>query len=137
MTNPVTKWELQEFSLEFDIGKLMENFFNLRSFSTFGVIHTHHIQAFSFQTDAINALTGANHGPFNWPEGFPVGVTPLVFITTNSGAGVSGWLTHTAFNISNTQVSVQTNNLHHTTNLAAGQKVAVMGIDTTYNTADY
>jgi hypothetical protein len=139
MTNPVTKWELQEFSLELDIGKLMENFFNLRSFGTNGVVHTHHIQFVTCETPAVNAnTTGAVTG-LTYDEAFPSSVSPVVIGgIAETGGGVTGGpaLVVGARNITNTGFDATFFNAWSSTTTAGGIAWFV-AFDPTYNVTDY
>jgi len=135
----VTKWELQEFSVDFDIGKLMENFFNLRSFGTYGVIHTHHVQHVTFDPGLLGAGLTSDTA-VTWPQAFPANTIPYVYISVNSTAASSpagmSRCQFGAFNISNTGCTVQTRN-EAPAALGAGLYVVVAAFDIDYNTSDY
>jgi len=137
MTNPVTKWEIQEFSLEFDTGKLMENFFNLRSFATFGVIHTHHIQTVITDAPVVVAGSFTDTTGITWPEPFAPGVVPTVIAVTQNtgGAPTAAKLLHSAFNVSNTGCDIRS--WHHgTTNtVLLTDGLRITAIDYTYDTS--
>jgi hypothetical protein len=116
VTNPVTKYELQDFSLEFDIGKLMENFFNLRS---------------------LGGNT-TEYGPFTFDDPFATGVVPVVQCTLGSlnasrPAAMAGGII-TAFDIDETGCKVAVFNSTGTT-FGSGIIGMVTAIDPTYDTS--
>ena len=136
MANPVTSHEIQQFSLDEDVGKLMTNFFDLVQHGTYGVVHTHHIQSQTIDIGTVTAGTTKGLGTITWVEPFPPGVVPIVQCTLNDNddppAAQSVRLTIIAYAINNTGCKINVF-LPAGTDVSAGAYVAVTAIDPTYD----
>lgn len=137
MSNPVTKFELRDFTPD-AISKIMENFFDVVAWATNESIHVHHIQSITQDVGLITAGSSSDFTGLTWPQAFPTGITPIIALGFSSTAATApGGISKCSagvWNVTNTGCSLRVTNNGAGT-LGSGILCVVTAIDPTFNTA--